>query len=750
MYIPTSTRTSLYDSLHSQPHSNDDSNDVKDTVIGTDQIGGARSIRMKSSVSSTSTNKKDGDDDLLTQNHTNHIDNDDDDDQKAAASTASPSSTQVDVVYPFNDDINMLVEQQTKGNHNVTTTTTTENSNIPPHISTAVASTPPTEGQQRQSQDRHDGTDLSTFTIEERKKIRVAKAHAEIDRILLHPDGAPFDVEVEMKNVIAINCETGNDDISIISSSSTDDGTSTGLPILPISKDTSEVETQIEMIMDRQEEMSSYDIEGQLYDAIRKQDYTTAAIQQKALQQLQYDATIQVLQCNSAFYKAFSKKDYKSMELLWLPNDKHVLCIHPSHVPIVSSYNINQSWQQMFTSSSNSNFQKTWIEPTNIRINVRGNNMAIVTCDEQVYIRRFVRGQKRQTELINTLTATNIYYKLQHRWYMIHHHASWHPNSDAAKTALSRSTTSSSSSSSAYIASLKKRQETLDAQNDGSDNNNNFGLDGILGMKGVGPLLGDLKPKKLLSPGSQQQQQNPPPQRRIVMGSLSDILNGNLEDLLNGGSSNKNSDKKGNDDEASAIIQFRRIESDDDDDDDDDDDIEMELDDDEDEDEDDDEDDDEEGEVEIPDKAARNNGKKEAISMIHEWASRRGKDDEKVNSSPSTSSSTSKKQSDVDMTMKKQCLTLIRQLCAKGLISQQHKRTLITEMISSSATSGSSTPKKSQIQLAYEFLVASHDDENSGSDSNGDETTNDTMYDIAREEFADQCRIIAESLSSQS
>ena len=137
MYIPTSTRTSLYDSLHSQPHSNDDSNDVKDTVIGTDQIGGARSIRMKSSVSSTSTNKKDGDDDLLTQNHTNHIDNDDDDDQKAAASTASPSSTQVDVVYPFNDDINMLVEQQTKGNQNVTTTITeTDNSNnIPPHIS---------------------------------------------------------------------------------------------------------------------------------------------------------------------------------------------------------------------------------------------------------------------------------------------------------------------------------------------------------------------------------------------------------------------------------------------------------------------------------------------------------------------------------------------------------------------------------------------------------------------------------------
>jgi ketosteroid isomerase-like protein len=524
----------------------------------------------------------------------------------------------------------------------------------------------------------------------------------------------------------------------------TDSGLSPLLPLPGSSKvKVTAEEKQMELLMDRQEEITSYDIEGQLYEAIRKQDFATAAVQQKALQQLQYDATIQVLQCNSAFYKAFSKKDYKAMELLWLPNDKHVLCIHPSHTPIVSSYNINQSWKQMFTSSSSSNFQKTWIEPTNIRINVRGNNMAVVTCDEQVYIRRFVRGQKRQSELINTLMATNIYYKLHQRWYMIHHHASWHPNSEAAKAALSRSSTTSSTSSSpssAYIASLKKRQEALDAQKNGS--NNSDGMDGILGMKGVGPLLGDLKPKKLLSPGSQQQQ-NPPPQRRIVMGSLSDILNGSLEDLLNGAGGSKSSDKKGNDDkdEGSAIIQFHRIESDDDDDDDDDDDIELELDD-----EDDDDEDDEE--IEITSKHSRINGKKEAISMIHEWATRRGNDDDTVNSDLRSNSSTAKKQSDDDTTtikrQQQQCLKLIRQLCSEGLISQQHKRTLITDMIqtSASSSSGNSESRKSQIELAYEFLFADGDDT--------DDSNDDTMYDIAREEFADQCRIIAESLSSPS
>ena len=629
---------------------------------------------------------------------------------------------ETDVVYPFHDNINTLLEHQqqhqSKGNHTGTDGAATT-SKLPQS----------TTGE----------SDLSLFTVEERKKIRVAKAQAEIDRILSHPDGAPFDIESEMKKVVSINCDDDEDD--------EDEDENAPVPTTA----TSDENTQMEIIMDRHEEMTSYDIEGQLYDAIRKQDYSTAAMKQKALQQLQYDATIQVLQCNSAFYKAFSKKDYKSMELLWLPNDKHVLCIHPSHVPIVSSHNINQSWKQMFTSSSNSNFQKTWIEPTNIRINVRGNHMAIVTCDEQVYIRRFVRGQKRQTELINTLTATNIYYKLQQRWYMIHHHASWHPSSDAAKAALSRSTSSSSSSS--YIASLKKRQEAFDAQNDGtSSTNNNNGLDGILGMKGVGPLLGDLKPKKLLSPASQQQ--NPPvPQRRIVMGSLSDILNGNLEDLLNGGGSGsmKNSDKKENDDdddddadEGSAIIQFHRVESeDDDDDDDDDDDIELEL--------DDDDDDDDDDDNEISNTGSRVDGKKEAISMIQEWASRRGNEDEKVSRSKSSSS---KKQPDVDSTMKRQqqqCLTLIRQLCAEGLISQQHKRTLLTDMISSSSSSSSSISgsstihNKSQIQLAYEFLFASpNTDDVDDDDSSG----NETMYDIAREEFADQCRIIAESLSS--
>ena len=147
----------------------------------------------------------------------------------------------------------------------------------------------------------------------------------------------------------------------------------------------------------------------------------------------------------------------------------------------------------------------------------------------------------------------------------------------------------------------------------------------------------------------------------------------------------------------------------------------------------------------------------EIISIIQEWASRRGNDDDnekKVNDKNNNAGSTNKKQSEVDMTIQRQqqCLTLIRQLCAEGLISQQHKRTLLTDMISSSSslngisTTTTNTVSKSRIQLAYEFLFANHH-----LDGMNDATSdNNTMYDIARDEFADQCRIIAESMSSQS
>jgi ketosteroid isomerase-like protein len=69
------------------------------------------------------------------------------------------------------------------------------------------------------------------------------------------------------------------------------------------------------------------------------------------------------------------------------------------------------------------------MEPQEVRMTVKATT-AIVTCEEHVYTRRFVRGQKRKTELVNKLQATNIFRKIGGRWYLTYHHSSWHADSD--------------------------------------------------------------------------------------------------------------------------------------------------------------------------------------------------------------------------------------------------------------------------------------------------------------------------------
>jgi ketosteroid isomerase-like protein len=507
------------------------------------------------------------------------------------------------------------------------------------------------------------------------KKIRVAKAQAEIDRILSQPEDAPFDVETEMKKVLSI----------------------APLPSMITPSESSDVTRLEQDMLVRHEEAASHDIERELYEAVRKQDYATAAKKRALLDQMHMDDALAALQCNAAFYKAFSKKDYPVMELLWLQEDS-VVCIHPSHAPIVSAKNINAAWQQMFASPSG-NFQRMWIEPRNIRVSVQGGGHgAVVTCDEHVWVRRFVRGQKRQTECINRLTATNIFRKVASRWYMVHHHASWHAESDAARQALARGGASAAS----YLQSLQRRQDATEGKRSG-------GLEGILGMKDFGPLLGSSS-KKLQSAESV-----PVAPRRIVMGtgSLSDILNGNLEDLLRGAGKSDTSSKDGNDESGGSIIQFHRIQSSGDAADDDDDDNELA-----------DEDDDEEvEEVEI-ELTNRDHGSKEAFSIIKEWTETRGKPTPNKSSPLSTDVAKKSPKSVKEDDQRSKCLSMIRHLCQQGLISSKQKRVLLSDMIVSAAQKESS-----MIQVAYEFLFAS-----------------DADTDMAEEEFADQCRRIAESL----
>jgi len=323
---------------------------------------------------------------------------------------------------------------------------------------------------------------ISEAELQLQREVKKYRARAEIDALLNDPD-APFDVETELQKV------TGG--IS---------------PPLPTDSDEAKTEEEI------------HTLETSMYEAASNRDFDKAHSSKIELNQRHIDDCGYVLEANSVFYKAFSNKDYDKMEDVWL-HDSSALCIHPSHKPIMGAKNVLASWKSMFQ-SGNDGFQRNKMEPTNIRLSVKGTT-AIITCDEEVYTRRFVRGRKRLEdnsgmELVNRLIATNIFRKVGGRWFMVHHHSTWHADSEAAKKALSsqmgNSITKEKSDSDMNISSVEKL----------------LGIPGHEGLGGEKKKLGDKKG---------------PPVKRIFTGSLSDLFGGGLNDIL------KEDDDEDDDDE---------------------------------------------------------------------------------------------------------------------------------------------------------------------------------------------------------
>jgi ketosteroid isomerase-like protein len=376
------------------------------------------------------------------------------------------------------------------------------------------------------------------------RKVRVAKAKAEIDRILKAPD-APFDLEGELKKC---------------------DGISPPL-------------AHKEQFLDDQ----VGELEAELYAAVEQQDYPLAQQKKEEIGRMHTDDCGAVLQVNSAFYKAFSDKDYNAMEKLWL-KEASILCIHPAHAPLVGANAVLTSWKHIFE-SSNGSFQRSWMAPSKIRLSVKGAT-AILACDEEVFLRRFIRGKKRQTELVSQLTATNIFRKVDGNWYMVHHHASWHADSEAAKLALKGGGPPAKIKGADKKSLLQRRNRSVD------NGEPKISPDGILGN--FGPILGGPSPAP----------QAGAPVKRIVMGNLADLLNGGLNELLS-----ENSDDHQDEDEGTAIIQFHQVDEDDEDD------------------------------AEEEDEDSDDNDGTEAVSIIKQWGKSLD-DDGSTRSEPSPSRST--------------------------------------------------------------------------------------------------------------
>ena len=518
------------------------------------------------------------------------------------------------------------------------------------HLNTHSQHTPNSVQHQQHSSSRN-----STAHYEH--QYRVARARAKIDALLSGPD-APIDLERELQRVQSIAPPTA--------------------PARP---------------QDLLKEERVSQLQEQLNHAIQTQDFDAAASAQKEIGQLHVDDCGAVLQVNAAYYRAFSRKDVEAMQAVWM-NDNTATCIHPSQKALVGSRAVLQSWQRMFA-TSNGAFQKTWMEPHNIRITVKGATTAIITCDEHVYARRFVRGQKRTTELVNKLSATNVFSKAPDgQWYMTHHHASWHADSDAAKQALTfrekgGSVSKHQHSSTSAGGKTQRQSDELD-----EDEEARIAMDGILGINKFGPLLGD-------EGGNDEDKKG----NGMIMGSLSDIINSGLGDIL----SSSDSDLPNNINPLSGpkIIRVSRFNP---------------------------SDSDENGISQSESDAFMDDlmdAYDEDDDMNDEGSDDENEDDhddhQSKNEKSKYSGDHSRKMTKTEL--RQACLAALRKLSDTGAISPRQKRVLVTDIIASTAKHA-----KSMVEIAFELLCV--EGEGVGEDEE----------DSYEEEFADQCRVIATDL----
>merc|ERR1712157_288665 len=104
--------------------------------------------------------------------------------------------------------------------------------------------------------------------------------------------------------------------------------------------------------------------------------------------------------------------------------------------------------------------------------------------------------------------------------------------------------------------------------------------------------------------------------------------------------------------------------------------------------------------------------------------------------------------SDAQSSLRQECIQTLRKLCAQGSISQNQKRLLLTDIISCS-TKG----QNSMVEVAFDLLLVSPNNAatTSASENNDSEdNANAPVDEDGEEEFADQCRVLADSLLEKS
>jgi len=307
-------------------------------------------------------------------------------------------------------------------------------------------------------------------------------------------------------------------------------------------------EADLQTIVDEVKEKatSEWD-ESNLEDTHQKQ--TEAMERARQLQaeidQLHVDDCGAVLLANLAFYEAFSSRDAEWMKNVWWQSPS-VICIHPSHSPLIGSNTIVDSFSKMFENGikntsrirGGTSTAGSFMTPTNIRaLSVRGTTASLV-CDEEVYAKGSLGESERDRALVNKLVTTNIFRKIGGKWKMVHRHASWHPETAAARDAMKaepgiilydeeKDLTGTSGEASKKGMTLRKvNGEGSISKRPSKSSSIPQSLDGLDANAVLGIPLPKEEPKK-----------STPQSDEGVMGKII-----NLNDLLGGGESNTGDD----------------------------------------------------------------------------------------------------------------------------------------------------------------------------------------------------------------
>ncbi|CAB9527639.1 UvrB/uvrC motif [Seminavis robusta] len=131
-----------------------------------------------------------------------------------------------------------------------------------------------------------------------------------------------------------------------------------------------------------------------------------------------------ILQANGLFYSAFSSLDMAAMENVWL-KDKRCVCQFPEMKKLGGYDKIMRSWKHAVNQMDGA-MRRNWMEPREIQVEFQSTDKAVLFCQELVYSIScsVVDGELRpESQLIQRLSATNAFKRINGRWHIWYHQA---------------------------------------------------------------------------------------------------------------------------------------------------------------------------------------------------------------------------------------------------------------------------------------------------------------------------------------